>query len=63
MNIAVRTTDRFVTVDGLNTRYIEEGSGVPAIMLHGSSLGSSADAARQAASSGIRRLRKKEGLA
>jgi pimeloyl-ACP methyl ester carboxylesterase len=47
MNIAVRTTDRFVTVDGLNTRYIEEGSGIPAIMLHGSSLGSSADVFRR----------------
>jgi 2-hydroxy-6-oxonona-2,4-dienedioate hydrolase len=47
MNIAVRTNDRFVTVDGLNTRYLEEGSGVPAIMLHGSSLGSSADVFRR----------------
>jgi 2-hydroxy-6-oxonona-2,4-dienedioate hydrolase len=47
MNIAVRTNDRFVTVDGLNTRYMEEGSGVPAIMLHGSSLGSSADVFRR----------------
>src|SRR5258705_8404796 len=47
MNVAVRTNDRFVTVDGLNTRYMEEGSGVPAIMLHGSSLGSSADVFRR----------------
>ena len=47
MNIAVRTNDRFVTVDGLNIRYLEEGSGVPAILLHGSSLGSSADVFRR----------------
>ena len=37
---------RFVTVDGLNIRYLEEGSGVPAILLHGASLGSSAGATR-----------------
>ncbi len=43
MNIAVRTDDRFVKVDGCSIRYLEEGSGVPAILLHGSSLGSSAD--------------------
>jgi 2-hydroxy-6-oxonona-2,4-dienedioate hydrolase len=43
MNIAVRTQDRFVEVDGRSVRYLEEGSGVPAILLHGSSLGSSAD--------------------
>jgi 2-hydroxy-6-oxonona-2,4-dienedioate hydrolase len=47
MNIAVRTDDRFVKVDGLNVRYLEEGSGVPAILLHGSSLGSSADVFRR----------------
>ena len=47
MNIAVRTDDRFVKVDGLNIRYLEEGSGVPAILLHGSSLGSSADVFRR----------------
>lgn len=46
MNVAVRSTDRFVTVDGLNIRYLEEGSGVPAILLHGASLGSSADVFR-----------------
>jgi 2-hydroxy-6-oxonona-2,4-dienedioate hydrolase len=43
MNVAVRTEDHFVTVDGRAVRYLEEGSGVPAILLHGSSLGSSAD--------------------
>jgi pimeloyl-ACP methyl ester carboxylesterase len=47
MDVAVKTNDRFVTVDGLNTRYLEEGSGVPALMLHGSSLGSSADVFRR----------------
>jgi 2-hydroxy-6-oxonona-2,4-dienedioate hydrolase len=47
MNIAVRTDDRFVKVDGCNVRYLEEGSGVPAILLHGSSLGSSADVFRR----------------
>src|SRR6202166_4516337 len=47
MNIAVRTQDRFVEVDGRSVRYLEEGSGVPAILLHGSSLGSSADVFRR----------------
>src|SRR6185437_11210720 len=47
MNVIVRTNDRFATVDGLKTRYLEEGSGVPAILLHGSSLGSSADVFRR----------------
>jgi 2-hydroxy-6-oxonona-2,4-dienedioate hydrolase len=47
MNIAVRSDDRFVTIDGLNIRYLEEGSGVPAILLHGASLGSSADVFRR----------------
>lgn len=32
-----------VTVDGLRVRYLERGSGIPVIMLHGASLGSSAD--------------------
>jgi 2-hydroxy-6-oxonona-2,4-dienedioate hydrolase len=47
MNIAVRIDDRFVTVDGRNVRYLEAGAGVPAILLHGSSLGSSADVFRR----------------
>jgi pimeloyl-ACP methyl ester carboxylesterase len=47
MNIAVRTKDRFVKVDGLKIRYLEEGSGAAAILLHGSSLGSSADVFRR----------------
>ncbi len=36
-------TDKFVTVDGLKIRYIEQGEGPPVIFLHGASLGSSAD--------------------
>src|SRR3954470_16041438 len=47
MNIAVRTHDRFIAVDGLDIRYLEAGDGVPAILLHGSSLGSSADVFRR----------------
>jgi 2-hydroxy-6-oxonona-2,4-dienedioate hydrolase len=47
MNVAVRINDRFVTVDGRNIRCLEEGRGVPAILLHGSSLGSSADVFRR----------------
>ena len=35
--------EREVTVDGLKIRYLEEGSGTPVVMLHGASLGSSAD--------------------
>ena len=35
--------DKFVTVDGLKLRYIEEGSGPVVLLLHGASLGSSAD--------------------
>jgi pimeloyl-ACP methyl ester carboxylesterase len=35
--------EREVNVDGLRIRYLEEGSGMPVIMLHGASLGSSAD--------------------
>ena len=38
-----RLEDKFVTVDGLRTRYIEEGEGPPVLLLHGASLGSSAD--------------------
>jgi pimeloyl-ACP methyl ester carboxylesterase len=35
--------NKYVQVDGLKTRYIEDGSGPAAILLHGASLGSSAD--------------------
>src|SRR5262245_50472359 len=47
LNVVIRTNDRFVTVDGLNIRHLEDGAGVPAILLHGSSLGSSADVFRR----------------
>lgn len=36
-------SNKFIEVDGLNTRYIETGSGPAVICLHGASLGSSAD--------------------
>src|SRR5918997_151179 len=39
--------ERFVTVQGLRTRYLEQGEGAPAILLHGASLGSSADVWRR----------------
>jgi 4,5:9,10-diseco-3-hydroxy-5,9,17-trioxoandrosta-1(10),2-diene-4-oate hydrolase len=39
--------DKFVTVAGLKTRYFEAGDGPPVILLHGASLGSSADVWRR----------------
>lgn len=41
--LKIQTNDKYVTVDGLKTRYIEEGTGPALILLHGASLGSSAD--------------------
>ena len=41
--MATKPEDKFVTVDGLKLRYIEEGSGPSVLFLHGASLGSSAD--------------------
>jgi 4,5:9,10-diseco-3-hydroxy-5,9,17-trioxoandrosta-1(10),2-diene-4-oate hydrolase len=38
-----RPQDKFVTVESLRTRYIEEGEGPAVLLLHGASLGSSAD--------------------
>jgi pimeloyl-ACP methyl ester carboxylesterase len=35
--------DRFVVVQGLRVRYLERGTGAPVLLLHGASLGSSAD--------------------
>jgi pimeloyl-ACP methyl ester carboxylesterase len=35
--------EKFAQVDGLKTRYLEEGSGPAVLLLHGASLGSSAD--------------------
>ncbi len=39
----MRYEDKFVEVDGLKLRYIEDGSGPSLLFLHGASLGSSAD--------------------
>ena len=49
MDAAVKTRieDKFVTVAGLRTRYFGEGQGPAAILLHGASLGSSADVWRR----------------
>jgi 2-hydroxy-6-oxonona-2,4-dienedioate hydrolase/4,5:9,10-diseco-3-hydroxy-5,9,17-trioxoandrosta-1(10),2-diene-4-oate hydrolase len=45
--VKTKTEDKFVTVAGLRTRYIEEGQGPAVILLHGASLGSSADVWRR----------------
>jgi len=42
-DLMTRVQDKFVTVDGLKLRYIEQGDGPAVILLHGASLGSSAD--------------------
>ena len=42
-DLMTRPKDKFVTVDGLRLRYIEEGAGPVVLLLHGASLGSSAD--------------------
>ena len=39
----IKPQDKFVSVDGMKLRYIEEGSGPSVLFLHGASLGSSAD--------------------
>jgi pimeloyl-ACP methyl ester carboxylesterase len=39
----IKSEDKFVNVDGLKVRYIEQGSGPSVLFLHGASLGSSAD--------------------
>jgi 4,5:9,10-diseco-3-hydroxy-5,9,17-trioxoandrosta-1(10),2-diene-4-oate hydrolase len=41
--LMTRLKDKYVTVDGLKLRYIEEGQGPAVLLLHGASLGSSAD--------------------
>ena len=46
-HLATMTADKYVTIDGLKIRYIEEGSGYPVLFLHGASLGSSADVFRR----------------
>ncbi len=47
MSATAVVSDRFIEIDGRAIRYVEEGSGVPAILLHGNSLGSSADVFRR----------------
>ena len=49
MDAAVKTEteNKFVTVAGLRTRYIEQGQGPAIVLLHGASLGSSADVFRR----------------
>lgn len=42
-----RAPDQYVSVDGLRIRYFEQGAGRPVILLHGASLGSSADVFRR----------------
>jgi pimeloyl-ACP methyl ester carboxylesterase len=42
-DLITRVQDKFVTIDGFGVRYIEEGEGPAVILLHGASLGSSAD--------------------
>jgi 4,5:9,10-diseco-3-hydroxy-5,9,17-trioxoandrosta-1(10),2-diene-4-oate hydrolase len=39
----IKPENKFVSIDGLKLRYIEEGSGPSVLFLHGASLGSSAD--------------------
>ena len=41
------TPDKFVTIDGLKVRYLDEGTGTPVVLMHGASLGSSADVFRR----------------
>ena len=41
--LKARTADKFIEVDGLRIRYVERGEGPVAVLLHGGSLGSSAD--------------------
>src|SRR5438046_2442406 len=54
------TTERSVKVNGLNVRYLEEGSGKPVLLLHGAALGSSCDVYQRhlgpLAASGIRAI-------
>ena len=49
MDTAVATgfEDKFVEVEGLSIRYMEDGSGPAVVLFHGASLGSSADVYRR----------------
>jgi 2-hydroxy-6-oxonona-2,4-dienedioate hydrolase len=42
-DLMARVKDKYVTVDSLRLRYVEEGHGPAVLFLHGASLGSSAD--------------------
>ncbi len=44
---APELVDKYIKVDGLNLRYLEAGTGAPLLLLHGASLGSSADVFRR----------------
>jgi 4,5:9,10-diseco-3-hydroxy-5,9,17-trioxoandrosta-1(10),2-diene-4-oate hydrolase len=46
-DLAARVRDKYANVAGLKLRYIEEGEGPPVLLLHGASLGSSADVFRR----------------
>ncbi|HWE72871.1 MAG TPA: alpha/beta hydrolase [Stellaceae bacterium] len=46
-HLATMTADKYVTIDGLKIRYLEEGTGTPVVFMHGASLGSSADVFRR----------------
>ena len=47
MSALERPAEKSVAVDGLNIRYLELGEGPPVLLLHGGSLGSSADVFRR----------------
>jgi len=47
MDTITRHQDKFAAVDGLRIRYIEDGRGPAALLIHGASLGSSADVWRR----------------
>ncbi len=46
-DLAARVRDKYANVAGLKLRYIEAGEGLPVLLLHGASLGSSADVFRR----------------
>ncbi len=41
--LKARTADKFIEIDGLRIRYVERGEGPVVVLIHGGSLGSSAD--------------------
>lgn len=46
-HLATMSADKYITIDGLKIRYLEEGTGTPVFLMHGASLGSSADVFRR----------------